>query len=114
MPKRSDPLSDLMTIGLFAPAVMAARMQMLAFEGARPTAKGRREALRMTSEKPIALVEGALAAHKNAFDSSLRFWSDVALAANAFLLSAPAASVAAAVVPVRRRVRSNARRLTRY
>ena len=114
MPRRSDHFSDLMTIGVCAPAVMAARMQMLATECVLPTAKGRREAMRMTSEKPIAFMEEALAAQKHMFDSGMKFWSDFALAANAFYLSAPAISVAASTAPISRRVRRNARRLTGY
>ena len=112
MAKRSNHMADLMTIGLFAPAVMASRLQMLAMESVRPTAKGRRETARMIAEKPIAAMEGALAAQKSMFDSGLKLWSNQALAANAFLLSAPALSMAAASAPVRRRVRRNSRRLT--
>jgi hypothetical protein len=84
---------------------------MLALEGLRPTSKGRREALRMTSEKPAAMVEGALAAQKRMFEAGLKFWGDQLLAGNALLLAAPAVSVAAAV-PMRRRVRRNSKRLT--
>ena len=112
MPRRADHLSDLMTIGLLSPVVIGARLQMLAMEASRPTVRGRREAARMTAEKPLALMEGAVAAHKAVFDRSLKFWSDTARAANALLLSAPAMSVRVASVPVRQRVRGNARRLT--
>lgn len=114
MAKRSGHMADLMTIGLFAPAVMASRLQMLATETVRPTAKGRRETARMIAEKPAAMMEGALAAQKKLFDSGLKLWSEQALAANVFLLSAPALSMAAAAAPVRRRVRRNSRRLTGF
>lgn len=110
MARRGSTFSELMTVGMFAPAVATARLQMLALEAVRPTAGGRREAVRMTAEKPIAAMQGALAAQKALFDAGLKFWSDQALAANALLLSVPAMSVAAAA-PVRRRVRRNARRL---
>ena len=113
MTKRADPTADLLAIGMFAPAVVAARLQMLALEAARPTAKGRRETARMVAEKPAAMVESALAVQKSFFDSGLKFWSDVALAANAVALTAPALGVAAAAAPVRRRVKSNARRLAK-
>ncbi|MBA3520683.1 MAG: hypothetical protein H0T75_24280 [Rhizobiales bacterium] len=112
MPKRPDFSSDLVTIGLFAPLVIAARLQTLGLEALRPTASGRREALRMTSEKPLAVIEGMVAAQTSAFDSSVKLWSDLALSANTFLLTAPALSLAAASGPARRRVRQNARRLT--
>ena len=113
MPKRPDPSADLLAIGMFAPMVMAARLQMLAMESIRPTPKGRRETARMVAEKPVAMMEGAMAAQKSMFDSGMKLWSDMALAANAFALTAPALSMSAVTVPVRRRVRSNARRLTR-
>ncbi len=112
MPKRSDWSSDLLTIGLFAPLVMASRLQRLAREGARPSAKGRRDAFRMSAEKPLAAMEGIVAGQKQLFDGSLKFWSDMALATNAWLMTGPLMS-AAVTAPVRRRVRGNARRLTR-
>jgi hypothetical protein len=110
MPRRSDWSSDLLTIGFFAPLVMASRLQRLALEGSRPSARGRREAARMTVEKPLAALEGAFAVQRQLFQSGLKFWSDMALAANAFLLAGPLMP-AAATAPVRRRVRANARRL---
>jgi hypothetical protein len=113
MPKRSDWSSDLLTIGLFAPMVMASRLQTLVLEGGRPSARGRREAFRMSAEKPLAAMEGVVAVQKQLFDGSLRFWSDMALATNAFLMTGPLMS-AAVTAPVRRRVRGNARRLTGY
>lgn len=111
MPKRPDAMTELATIGMFGPIVIAARLQMLALETMRPTAKGRRETMRMTAEKPIAAMEGALAMQRSMLDSSLRFWRDTGAAFTALAVPAPAASVAAAVQPARRRVRANARRL---
>lgn len=113
MPKRADLSSDLLAIGMFAPMVVATRLQMLAAEAVRPTAKGRRETARMVAEKPAAMMQGALAAQKSMFDSGMKLWSDMALAANAFALTAPALSMSAATAPVRRRVRANARRLAK-
>ena len=112
MPKRPDYSADLLTIGIFAPIVIATRLQMLALESVRPTAKGRRETRRMVSEKPAALMEGTLAMQKHMFASGLKFWSDFSAATSALMLTAPAASMALATRPVRRRVRGNARRLT--
>jgi hypothetical protein len=110
MRKRSDWSSDLATIGFFAPLVVVSRLQRLALEGALPSAKGRREAFRMSAEKPIAAMEGALAVQKQLFEGGLKFWSNVAFSTNALLMTAPVMS--AATAPVRRRVRVNARRLT--
>ncbi|MBW3534924.1 MAG: hypothetical protein KY453_06870, partial [Gemmatimonadetes bacterium] len=95
MPKRTDPLSDLMTIGFFAPLVVAARLGILAKEAGRPTRRGRREVVRMTAEKPLALAEGAVAAQQAISARSLKFWSDTALAAHALALNAPAAAARA-------------------
>jgi hypothetical protein len=52
-PSRHYP-AELMTIGLFAPIVVGARLQMLALEAVKPTARGRREAMGMVTEKPLA------------------------------------------------------------
>ena len=113
MPKRSDWSSDLLAIGLFAPLVMAARLQRMAAEGTRPSPRGRRERLRMTTEKPLAAMEAGLAVQKQLLDGSLKFWSDMVVASSALAMSAPMVT-ATATAPVRRRVRANARRLTGY
>ncbi len=113
MPKRSDLSSDLMTMGLFAPMVIAARLQMLALESLRPTVGGRRETVRMTTEKSAAAMEGALAAQKQLVESGWKLWGDMARRGTAFAMSAPALSLAAAARPARSRVRANARRLSR-
>lgn len=111
MPKRPDTMTELATIGMFAPIVIAARLQMLALETMRPTAKGRRETMRMTAEKPVAVMEGAFAMQRSMFDSSMRFWRDMGAAVTTLAVTAPTASVATAIHPARRRVRANARRL---
>src|SRR5688500_20327957 len=77
MPKRSDWSSDLLTIGLFAPLVMASRLQRLALEGARPSAKGRREAFRMSAEKPLAAMEGIVAGQKQRSAGSSGRWRGI-------------------------------------
>lgn len=69
---------------------------------------------RMSAEKPLAMLEGTIAAHRSVVESSVNFWQDVALAANALIFGAPATSMLAATVPARRRVSANARRLTGY
>jgi hypothetical protein len=111
MPKRHD-LSDLATIGVFAPLVVASRLQLLAMELVRPSARGRREGLRMTVEKPWAVMEAAASVGQSLIDANLRLGRDLSLAWGAAWLS-PWQAMLAGAVPVRRRVRANARRLTR-
>jgi hypothetical protein len=113
MPKRSDWSSDLLAIGFFAPLVMAARLQRMALEGTRPSARGRRELSRMSGEKPLAAMEAGFALQKQLLGVTLKFWSDMVVASNALAMSAPLVA-ATATAPVRRRVRANARRLTGY
>jgi hypothetical protein len=108
MPKRSDPVSDLFAIGVLAPVVIAARVQKLGLELLVPTASGRREMVRMAAEKPIAAAESWLTTQKAMSSAMLALWSDMVRASTTFLL-APMPALA----PVRRRVRANARRLTR-
>jgi hypothetical protein len=112
MPKRSDPTSDLLAIGLFSPIVVAARLQKLAAEVIRPTSAGRRETARMVSEKPLAAAEAIFAAHKAMLAGTLQLWSDLVRLISAFVIGAPAMCLRPALAPVRRRVRHNARRLT--
>jgi hypothetical protein len=109
MPKRSTPASDLLTIGLFAPLVIGSRLQRLGLEMLRPTPKGRREIARMTAEKPLAAAESVLATQQ-AFSAAMTTpWADMIRATTTFLM---AAAPMPALAPVRRRVRTNARRLT--
>ena len=113
MPRRDRLASDLMSIGVLAPFVMGARMQLMAMEVMRPTAAGRREIRTMVSEKPFALVEATVAAQRSLFDASIRLWSGAAGSAALFFVAAPAAAFAASAAPFRRKVRANARRLRR-
>jgi len=112
MTRKRDPAGDLLAIALLTPAVMTARMRLLG-EHSRRSGRAAREAARMVAEKPPAFAEGTLAAQKSLVESSLRFWSAMALSAHAFALTAPALVAAAATHPVRRRVAANARRLRR-
>ena len=112
MRKRRDHTSNLFTIGLLAPVVAGTRLQMMGMRLARPTAKSRREMVRMTAEKPATAMEGAVAAQKAMLDSGLKLWSDTALAATEMLVGGPMNLAGPATAAVRRRVRANARRLT--
>jgi len=112
MTKRPDLVSELLQLGMFAPIVAATRLQMLAWEAASPTRRGRAEMTRMTAEKPAAALEAVLAAQQSLLASGLKLWSDCVVNGSAFLQTAPALSLAAGAAPIRRRVRRNARRLT--
>jgi len=101
-------------MGLLAPVVIAARMQILAGEALNPTRKGRREMRRMLAEKPVAAAEASIAAQQALFRSGLKLWTDFAAAGMAFCAVAPAASARAAARSIDRRVKGNARRLTRF
>ena len=67
----------------------------------------------MASEKPVATMEAAFAMQKSLLKSGMKLWAEMAQAVAAATLAAPGLAFGAALVPVRRRVRSNARRLTR-
>ena len=113
MPKRPARNSEWMTIGLYAPVVISARLQMLAMEAVKPTAKGRRETIAMIAEKPAAMMEGMLAVQEEVFKKSAEIWPAAVSAmlfgtANPFL-----ALCATGAAPMSRAVRANARRLSR-
>ncbi|MGQ7794320.1 hypothetical protein ACUN0C_18085 [Faunimonas sp. B44] len=112
MTRRTKAGSNLATIGLYAPAVVAARLQMLALEVSKPSAAGRREAVDMVAEKPLAFVLAGLAVQAELTRQTMRFWQ------SAFGLSRRRhwdheAVAAAALRPLARQVRANARRLGR-
>lgn len=110
----ADRQSDLVAIALFAPVVVASRLQMLALQGLKPTVAGRREAVEMLTEKPLALMLGGFALQAELLRQSAGFWA-AALRPGLVPLPAwaPALLAAAATGPMRRKVRANARRLTR-
>jgi hypothetical protein len=110
--RESSLASDLMAICLYAPLVVSARAQMLLSEMFVPTRKGQREIVRMTTEKHIAAAEVAMALQTSLWHSGLKLWSELARGSTKSLSSAPALAMAAAAVPVRRRVRRNAQRLS--
>lgn len=90
----------------FAGYVMATRLARMAVESGQPTAAGAREAERMMSEKLSAAIEGASAATRVL--GGLAFSATPIAAAGVMV-----AAGEAALKPVSRTVRSNARRLSR-
>lgn len=113
MAKKPTLAADLATISLFAPLIVHSRLQMLAGEAFMPTRRGQREVLKMATEKPLAFVEAGLAMQKSFFESGLKIWADMATGSSASFFAAPGLSLEAAMVPVRKRVHRNARRLGR-
>jgi hypothetical protein len=113
LPKGVANSSEWMTIGLYAPVVIAARLQMLAMEAVKPTAKGRRETVAMFAEKPIAIFEGALAVQAELLAKGAEIWP-AAVSAMMFGTANPFLALAATGAgPMSRKVRANARRLSR-
>ena len=110
--RRRSPF-ELASIGLLAPVVIAARMQIIAGEAVNPTRKGRREMRRMFAEKPIAAAEASMAAQQALFRSGMKLWTDFAAAGMAFAAAAPSVSTRAAARSIDRHVKGNVRRLTR-
>jgi len=104
MSRKSDLGADLMSIAVFAPLVIAERMRRLFMASSAPLSpRAALETQRMLIEKPFALVTAALAFQAEMLRLALGAWG----------AASPLAPMAAAVAPVRRRVRSNARRLIR-
>jgi hypothetical protein len=107
--------SDMMTIGLFAPIVMASRLSGLAEHAWRPTAARRREGARMAAEKPAAAVEAVAAIQREMARAG--FETGRAMLAASLTPVASASAVmsvwGAGARPVNRRVHANAARLAR-
>jgi hypothetical protein len=104
-----------MPIDLYlAPLVVAQRLPLLWLESVGLSASGKRESERMVAEKMAATVEGVIAAH---IEMQRIFWqSGVAMmrgAQPAGPLTAGMRLTQAALEPAARRVRGNAKRLSR-
>jgi hypothetical protein len=112
--RRSSPFHfaiDSAFAGIHTAVTLWHRLPMLAFASLSPSAKTRKEATRMISEKAAALVEGSVAAGAEVMKAATR-------AATGRLSSkeagaAAVAVTAAAMKPAFRRVRGNAHRLSR-
>lgn len=97
---------------MLAPMVMAMRLPMMATE-ARAGGPLRGESLSAVTEKTTAMAEGVLAAQMSYFQSAMQFWPEVLSGRTPSVLNGVAAqrSVAAAMRPASKRVKSNFRRL---
>jgi hypothetical protein len=98
---------------LLSPLVIAHRLPQLMFEAFHPNPFAREESFRAVAEKVEAIGEGLIAAQVEAMNAPFRVGlaflngRSMALAA----LGAPRQVARAAVEPMERRVRANARRL---
>lgn len=116
---RSTSTTQLVELGIAAPQVVAHRLARMAAAGTRPSARDRREMVRMVVEKQAAFAQGWMA-----------MWVEGWLAQQQLLLAclsgspwAPGSAKQAGeawermlergIAPVRRRAVANARRLSR-
>jgi hypothetical protein len=111
MARRKDDLSGLM----FAPIVVWARMPILWYEAMNPDPSRRNETNRMVVEKIAAAQEGLVAAQF--MIASATFEAGVAIMAGTSPQRATGRAadkvMRAGLAPVARRVRANARRLSK-
>lgn len=115
--------TTLWEIAFAAPQVIAQRTSRMALAGAQPSARDRREMVRMGQEKAEAFGESWLAmgwrlwqlqtsAAASLWSQWLRQGPQMALAVEQPLLQALPHIVATGLKPVHRRVTANAKRLT--
>lgn len=105
--------SAVFDIALFSPLVIAARTQAMILGSLFPAKRSRREVMRMLREKPLAGAESMVAAQNALVARGADFWADAALANARFWFDLAGEIGPAMLAPVSRRVRGNARRLTR-
>lgn len=104
--RQAQLAGGLAAMGPSASFVVATRVARLAAESGFPTAAGRREAERMVAEKFAAAVEGGFAASRELIGLA---GAAGPVAAAAVVMSASEA----AMKPTARRLKANARRLSR-
>lgn len=101
----------------FAPFVVAQRLPLLWLEAATESAPGRLESERMVTEKAIAMQLGLMGAQtqmmKTGFAISTAMMTDRPLKGVAAATDGARRIAEAAVIPAGKRVRANARRLSR-
>jgi hypothetical protein len=110
--KTMDLMTDTVVTGMAAAVTIWFRLPLLAMGAVQPTPARAFEALRMVTEKLDASYEGAVAASFEAGKVGSRMLFRPLLTPAEFS-DAGARIAQAAVAPAARRVRANARRLTR-
>lgn len=125
--KESRAAKKIADLAISAPVVIAQRMSRMAMPGVPSSAAGRRESSRMVSEKVAASTEAAIGATAAIIRANVHFaallmrpWflaggsPNRSAAAFTNLMRSAAADVASsAVAPALRKVKANARRLSR-
>jgi hypothetical protein len=105
--------SELASIGLFAPWVMAQRMSRMMLPDVLRTSNDRAEEQRMVAEKKRAAADGVVAANIELSQQVMNAWVGMAFGRVPDVAKAADAVAAAALKPARRKVRANAKRLAR-
>ena len=110
MKKTQAALND---IGLFAPLVIAQRMSRMMLPDAFRTPADRAEDTRMVEEKSKAMIDGVVAMQTEMASQMVNAWVGMAFGKAPDAAKAADAVVAAGLKPARRRVKSNAKRLSK-
>lgn len=106
-------MAELATLGFVAPFVMASRMGGMWLNAFTPTAAGHRENSRMVNEKFAAAGESAVAASNAFAREAMKAGTEMMTAgAKAGTINTDAI-LSASLKPYTRRVKANARRLSR-
>ena len=109
----SGAMTEMATLGFVAPFVIASRMTGMWLNAFNPTAAGRRENSRMVSEKLTAAGESALAVSDAVAREAMKAGAGMMTAgAKAGTINTDAL-LSASRKPYTRRVKANARRLSR-
>ena len=110
MKKTQAALND---IGLFAPLVIAQRMSRMMLPEVMRTGADRAEDKRMVAEKMKAATDGMAAMQSEMASQMMSAWFGMAFGKAPDAAKAADAIVAAGLKPARRRVKSNAKRLSK-
>jgi hypothetical protein len=103
--------AELTSIGLFAPMVIAQRMSRMMLPEFMRTASDRAEDKRMVAEKSKAAADGMVAANLELSSQMMNAWIGMAFGQMPKPMRAADAIGAAALRPMRQRVKANVKRL---
>jgi hypothetical protein len=105
--------AELSSIGLFAPMVVAQRMSRMMLPEFMRTSNDRAEDKRMVAEKTKAAADGIVAASHELSSQMMNAWIGMAFGQMPKPMRAADAIGAAALKPMRRRVKANVKRLVK-
>jgi hypothetical protein len=103
--------SELASIGLSAPMVIAQRMSRMMLPEIMKTAGDRAEEKRMVEEKTKAAADGIMAANLELSNQMMNAWIGMAFGKMPQPMRAADAIAAAGLKPMRQRVKANVKRL---